>query len=344
MGEGVLADLPNVLAAAVPRARRAVVVADGGAVGSAGSAAADTLVAAGLDPVVLELPPGEASKTIGIVATLWDRFRRVGLSRTDVVVAVGGGAALDAAGFAAATFARGVPLINVPTTLLAMVDASLGGKVGIDHAGVKNLVGAFHHPAAVVTDPLALRTVPPDVVRHGLAEVTKSFVLASPLALDVLTGAQTDDSGLPQASMLAWLVEQAVRIKAAYVGEDPDDRGLRQSLNLGHTFAHAIEAASDHTVPHGNAVAAGLVAAARLGEASEVTTPGTAEQLVASLERFGLPTTAPSAVDRAAMLDALGADKKRRGGRAVFVVPAPGGCALLDGVDPAWALSFLGDG
>ncbi len=344
VGPGALAELPTVLAAAVPEARRAVVVADGGAVASAASVVADALVPVGLDPLVLELPRGEASKTVGIVATLWDRFRRAGVSRSDVVVAVGGGAALDAAGFAAATFARGIPLANVPTTLLAMVDASLGGKVAVDHAGVKNLVGAFHHPVAVVTDPQTLGTVPPDVLREGLAEAIKAFVLASPLALDLLSMAPLGDDQLPDASTLSWMIEQAVRIKAAYVGEDPEDRGLRQSLNLGHTYAHAIEAATGHTVPHGHAVAAGLVAAARMGEASEVTQPGTAERLVAALERFGLPLTAPSTLDRAAMLEALGADKKRRGGRSVFVVPASGGCALLDGVDPEWALSFLGDG
>ena len=344
VGPGAVADLAPTVAEAVPGARIAVVVADGHAVATAGSTVADALGHVGLDPLLLELPPGEGAKTVGIVASLWDRFRRAGLSRADVVVAVGGGAALDAAGFAAATFGRGVPLVNVPTTLLAMVDAGLGGKVAIDHAGAKNLVGAFHHPAAVVVDPLTLLTVPADVVRQGLAEAVKSFVLASPLALAVLEGAPADDRSLPSPPTLAWLIEQAVRVKAAYVAEDPEDRGLRHALNLGHTFAHAVESATGYAVSHGDAVAVGIVAAARLGEAQGVTPDGTAGRLRAVLARFGLPVTPPRGLDRAAMLEAVGADKKRRGGRAVFVVPTRGGCALLDGLDPAMALSFLTDG
>jgi shikimate kinase/3-dehydroquinate synthase len=346
VGPGALAHLPETLTAAVPEARRVVVVVDGAAVATAGSTVADALVPAGLDPLVLELPAGEAAKTIGIVASLWDRFRRAGLSREDVVVAVGGGAALDAAGFAAATFGRGVALLNVPTTLLAMVDAGVGGKVAIDHAGAKNLVGAFHHPVAVVVDPVTLMTVPADAIRQGLAEAIKSFVLASPLALDVVEAAAVDDRALPSPPVLAWLIEQAVRVKAAYVAEDPEDRGLRHALNLGHTFAHAVESASGYAVPHGVAVAMGIVAAARLGEDRGVTRAGTSARLLASVGRFGLPAVAPPGLDRAAMLGAVGDDKKRRGGRAVFVVPAPGGCAVLEGVDPAEALSFLdpGDG
>jgi 3-dehydroquinate synthetase len=232
--------------------------------------------------------------------------------------------------------------VNVPTTLLAMVDASLGGKVGVDHAGAKNLVGSFHHPSLVITDPDALAGLPTALVRHGLAEAVKEAVLASPAMLDVLETASFDAAGIPED--LDWLVEQAVRIKAAYVGADPADRSVRQSLNLGHTFAHAIESASGYTMPHGEAVSIGTVAAARLGERLGVTRPGTAVRLAALFVRLGLPVHAPPALRRAAMLDAMAADKKRRAGGAVFVVPTPGGAALVEGLDPRVALGSLVEG
>jgi 3-dehydroquinate synthetase len=251
-----------------------------------------------------------------------------------VVVAVGGGAVLDVAGLAAATYARGVALVNVPTTLLAMVDAGLGGKVAIDHGAAKNLVGAFHPPRLVLADPAVLRSLPDRELRSGFAEIVKAAVLASPLLLDVL---EREDVG----DRLEWVVEQAVRVKAGYVAADSRDRGLRRSLNLGHTFAHAIEAASEYRVSHGEAVACGLIAAARLGAHHGVTDPRLEGRLHAILERLGLPTLAPEQLDRARLLEAIAADKKRRSGHAAFVVPASGGAALLEGVDPAEAMSCL---
>ncbi len=333
--EAAAAELPRTL----PSARRAMVVADRAVADTVGEAAAAAVRAAGLAVERADLPPGEAGKTLDALRSLWERFLDLGLDRTDVVVAVGGGAALDVAGFAAATFARGLPLMNVPTTLLAMADAAVGGKVAIDLAGAKNMVGTFHAARLVAADPATLATLPGPAVRHGLAEIVKVALLASPLLLDWLETAPLGEGGLPAA--LAFLVEQAVRIKAAYVAEDPRDAGLRHALNLGHTFAHGIEAASGYRVPHGEAVAAGLVAAARLGEDLGAAPPGTEARLERLLRRLGLPAAPPPDVDARRVRDAMASDKKRRGGQPVFVLPAPGGAELVEGLDLDRALAAL---
>ncbi|CAN5333545.1 bifunctional shikimate kinase/3-dehydroquinate synthase [soil metagenome] len=285
------------------------------------------------------LPPGESAKSLDVVAGVWETFRRRRLDRTAVVVAVGGGAALDAAGFAAATFARGVSLVNVPTTLLAMVDASLGGKVAIDHAGAKNLVGAFHHPILTVVDPTTVRSAPPVATRGGLAEIVKAAMLASPLVFEWLETSPLDETGLPEN--LEWLIEQAIRIKAAYVSGDATDRSARKALNLGHTFAHAVESASGFETSHGEAVAIGLVAAARLGATFGIGPEGLPERLSTLLGRLRLPVVPPEGLSGGAMLEAMTADKKRIGGQSVFVVPATGGARLLRDVDPRSALEAL---
>ncbi|HJP64714.1 MAG TPA: bifunctional shikimate kinase/3-dehydroquinate synthase, partial [Actinomycetota bacterium] len=215
-----------------PEATRAAIVVDADVMTPWGRKVTASVAETGVDagtPIVL--PAGEEGKTAAAVTDLWQRLRDRRLSREDVVVAVGGGGTLDVAGFAAATYARGVPLVNVPTTLLSMVDAGLGGKVGIDHAGVKNLVGAFHHPAAVVADPLVLETLPPRALRAGLGECVKAAVAASPMVLDVLEALPLLDHLL---TYVGWIAEQAIRVKAAYVRDDPFDRGLRHALNLGH--------------------------------------------------------------------------------------------------------------
>jgi shikimate kinase/3-dehydroquinate synthase len=332
LGPGLLAEVGPLVAATVPGARTAALVADPGASPLADGVAA-SLERAGLGAVRPAVPRGEEAKTVSVVGALWDSFRHGGLEPTDVVVAVGGGAVLDAAGFAAATYARGVALVHVPTTLLAMVDASIGGKAAIDHAGVKNLVGALHHPRLVVLDPEALAALPEPTLATGLSEVVKAGVLASPLLLDLL----------PEAvpGHIEWILEQAVRIKAAYVSADRADRGLRRSLNLGHTFAHAIEAASGYAVSHGEAVAVGLVAAARLGARLGITERGLEPRLSDLLTSLGLPVEPPQGLDRQVLLAAMGADKKRRSGRAAFVVPAPDGAELVEGLEPEEAVAGL---
>ena len=341
--DGLIERVGDLVARVLPQAENAVLVADAGVADSWGRTVAGSLSTAGLGegpPIVL--PAGEDAKTAAELEGLWDAFRERQLGRSDPVVAVGGGATLDTAGFAAATYARGVPLVNVPTTLLAMVDAGLGGKVGIDHAGVKNLVGSFHHPAAVLVDPNTLSTLPLRHLRAGLAECVKAAVAASPLALDALEVLPLNREDVP--IHLSWVAEQAVRIKAAYVRDDPHDHGIRHALNLGHTFAHAIESATDHEVLHGEAVAMGLAAATRLGASLGVTAPHLPAKVEAVLTRLGLSVSAPPGVDEDRVLEALGADKKRRGGRAAFVLPCPGGSDLIAGLDPRRALAALAPG
>ena len=330
VGDGAISESASALRDALPGARRAAVVADGAVIASHAADVIEVLRAAGIEPVgPFGLPPGEAAKHVDVLATLWDRFHEAGLDPSAAVVAVGGGAALDVAGFAAATYARGIRLVNVPTTVLAMADAAVGGKVAIDHAGAKNLVGVFHPAVLVIADTSTCATLPPAVRRQGLAEIVKCLVLIAPTALEVAADAS-----------LAWGIEQALRAKAAFVSADPRDRGIRRALNLGHTFAHAIESASSHTVAHGDAVAIGLVAAARLGARLGMCDAALADRVATVLEHLGLPTAAP-ALDPSLLRRALAADKKRAGGAVRFIVPAPGGAALVSGVDADAALGSL---
>ena len=330
VGHGVLAHSAGAIREALPGTVRAAIITDSAVAETQAAAVADALREAGIEPVgPITLPAGEDAKTADVLAWLWDRLRDEDIDPSAAIVAVGGGSALDVAGFAAATYARGLPLVNVPTTVLAMADAAVGGKVAIDHAGAKNLVGAFHPARLVIADPEACATLPTEVLRQGLAEVVKSLVLAAPAALALAADAPLD-----------WSVEQSLRVKAAYVAADPFDRGVRRALNLGHTYAHAIESASDYLVPHGDAVAIGLVAAARLGAFLGTCDPGLAVHVADVLQRLGLPTVAPP-LDEDRLLAALSADKKRAAGSARFVVPAEGGAALVTGVDPREALAML---
>ncbi len=342
VGGGAIEFLAAELAKLRPDVGTTVIVVDEQVESTVGPRVTEVLRAGGIETGArYRLPAGEAAKSLSCAADLWTWFRAEGLDRTGVVVAVGGGATLDVAGFAAATYARGVPLVNVATTLLACVDASLGGKVAIDHDDVKNLVGSFHDPTLVVADTSTLGSLPRRVFRAGLAECVKAAVLASPAMLELLSG-PSDGDELPVP--VEWIVEQAVRIKAAYVAADPGDRLLRQSLNLGHTFAHAIEAATDYAVPHGEAVAVGLVAAARLGAEVGGTGPDLPGSVQSTLERLGLPVRAPAGLSQQRLRAAVAGDKKRRSGRPVLVVPAAGGAELVEGLTAEDVLAKLRTG
>lgn len=278
---------------------------------------------AGLDASLFVFPAGEVHKTRKQWSILTDAMLSASMGRDTVVVAVGGGVVGDLAGFVAATFLRGVPVVQVPTTLVAMIDSSIGGKTGVDVKAGKNLVGAFHPPAAVVIDPEAARTLSPPERAQGLAEALKHGAILDEAYLVRL---EEGASALLEGDMAAteWAVARSVALKADVVSRDEREGGLREILNFGHTFGHALEAASGYLLRHGDAVAAGMVLEARLGEALGVTEAGTASRLHRALAAFGLGQVPEVHGGAGAVLPFLAADKKSRRGRPRFV--------LLEGV------------
>jgi len=269
-------------------------------------------------PTRCVLPDGERYKTLEQVIGLYRAFVAAGLDRRSPVIALGGGVVGDTAGFAAATYLRGVPFVQCPTTLLAMVDASVGGKVGVDLPEGKNLVGAFKMPLLVVADTETLRTLPPAELRAGLAEVVKHGLLADPGLLEMLE-ALSGVEALREPEEAARLVARAVAVKIAVVEEDPYEGGRRAILNLGHTFAHAFEQLSGYRLRHGEAVAMGLVCAARLSIRLGLAEATLVSRTQALLRRLGLPTEPPP-YDPEAVWEAMGRDKKRRGRKRRFVL------------------------
>lgn len=325
LAAGALARLPELLAGCCDAAAWAVITDDTVAP-LYGDAAVGALRAAGRRAELLSFPAGERHKTRETWAALTDGMLAEGFGRDAAVVALGGGVAGDVAGFVAATFMRGVPVVQVPTTLLAMVDASVGGKTGVDTPAGKNLVGAFHPPRAVVVDPAVLRTLPVPHLRAGLAEAVKHGGIADGAYL-----AWIDDSAAPllgaDAGPLLELVLRSVRIKARFVAEDEHERGPRKLLNFGHTIGHALETLSGYRLLHGEAVAIGMVAEARIGEHLGVTEAGTAASLAAVLARLGLPTEAEG-FDAVRVVEATRTDKKARSGRVEYALirrPGEGG-------------------
>jgi len=266
---------------------------------------------AGFAVLPIEVPDAEAGKTVEVAARCWDALGGAGFTRTDAVVGVGGGAVTDLAGWVAACWLRGVRVVQVPTSLLGMVDAAVGGKTGVNTAAGKNLVGAFHPPAGVLCDLATLDTLPADDLRAGLAEVVKCGFIADPAILDLVEAG----GELP----LRELVERSVRVKANVVGQDLRESGLREILNYGHTLGHAIEKIEGYRWKHGHAVSVGLVFAAALARHAGRLDAGVAARHERVLRLLGLPVRydgAPWADLHAAMR----VDKKARGARLRFVV------------------------
>jgi 3-dehydroquinate synthase len=276
------------------------------------------LHAAGHHVQQVEVPDGEAAKSPDVLALLWKRAAEMPLTRRDAVVALGGGVVGDLAGFLAATWNRGIDVVQVPTTLLAQVDAAIGGKTGINLPQGKNLVGAFHQPRTVIADLDTLRTLTARVRREGLGEVVKAGLIRDPRILELI---ETDPHAAATADddRLVELVKRSVAVKAAVVAADEREAGERAHLNLGHTLAHGVETCTDHAVLHGEAVAMGTVAALRLGVALGTTPPEVAERGEAALAAVGLPTRLPP-MDRATLWQVLARDKKAdRGMRFVLL-------------------------
>lgn len=281
-----------------------------------------SLAAVGFEPVICLAPEGEQHKTLESVQLLYDQFVAAGLDRQSTVIAVGGGVIGDMAGFAAATYLRGVPFVQVPTSLLAMVDASVGGKTGVDLPQGKNLVGAFKQPAAVLMDVAVFATLPSDEFRAGLAEVVKHGVIGAPRLFS-----QLEEDGPVN---LLQLVVDAVRVKVRIVELDPFERGVRATLNLGHTFGHAIEQVSQYRVRHGEAVAVGMVAAANMAVELGRCDAAVAARIRTLLERLGLPVSV-SGYDVEAIHAAMAQDKKRAGKKLRFIIPqALGDVVMID--------------
>ena len=273
----------------------------------------------------IRIMPGEQSKTVAHAEIVWTEMVRHEVTRGDVVVALGGGVVGDLGGFCAATYQRGIRYVQVPTTLVAQVDSAYGGKTGVDLAEAKNYVGAFHQPSAVITDPAALATLPPEELAAGYGEVVKTALIAGGELWDLISGgaAPADPD----------VITRCVHQKLLVVGQDERDQGLRQVLNLGHTIGHAIETATGYArYRHGEAVALGLLAELRLSGADELRA-----EVAALLVDHGLPSSLDPAVDLDAVVFATGRDKKRIGeGPVPFVLcPAPGRCQTGQVVPPS---------
>jgi 3-dehydroquinate synthase len=277
-----------------------------------GHRAADALERQGFDPCLLEVPDGERFKTLDTVRGLYEDFLDQRLDRSSVVVALGGGVMGDMAGFVAATYMRGLPLVHVPTTLLSVIDSSIGGKTAVDLPRGKNLVGAFYPPKRVVTDPSLLDTLPKEEFRSGLGEVVKAAVIGSEALFRRLEGEGLDS--------LPWILREAIGVKVALVEEDPYERGRRAELNLGHTFGHALETLSNYSLRHGDAVSIGQRVAARTAVGLGLCDPETEARIVALLEKLELPTSFDG-YDPEDVWEAMSADKKKRGKRLRFVLP-----------------------
>jgi len=319
IGSRVIADLPALLRQRCPAAAYAV-ISDSHVAKMYGEKIVATLHDGPLPVQLFTFPAGEWNKTRETWASLSDRMLAAHLGRDCAVIALGGGVVGDVAGFVAATYLRGVPYVQVPTTLLAMIDSSIGGKTGVDVPTGKNLLGAFHEPRFVLADLDFLSSLPPVQLAAGLAEAVKHGVIADAeyfafLERDYATILDKERAALER------VVRRSVEIKAAVVAEDEREAGRRAILNFGHTVAHAIEATSKFDVLHGEAVAIGIALEARLAEALGIGTKGTADRVVRLLEHCRLPVARPEGTSVDALLEAMRGDKKVRDGKIRFALP-----------------------
>ena len=311
IGRGLLDSLGEVVRAAT-KAQTAVVIAGDRVFPLYGARAMASLEAVGLRTLTYVIPHGEQHKTLETYGSLLRFLSENRLTRTDVLIALGGGVTGDLTGFAAATYQRGIDFVQVPTTLLAAVDSSVGGKTAVDLPTGKNQVGAFWQPAAVLCDPELMKTLPEEELRCGIAEVVKYGMLGSAAFFESLEQHGVKDR-------LEDVIHTCVEMKRDIVGEDEFDRGRRQILNLGHSFGHAVEACSRFTILHGQAVAIGMALITRAAVKRGDCPPEALERLLALLERFGLPTGTDCSADE--LFAALGTDKKRSGSTMHLVIP-----------------------
>jgi shikimate kinase/3-dehydroquinate synthase len=272
--------------------------------------------AEGFETALIQFPSGEDHKTLNTVAFLWDEFIRLKLDRKSLLIGLGGGVVSDVTGFAAATFLRGIPWAVIPTTLLAMVDASIGGKTGIDLKQGKNLVGSFHFPRQVLLFPASLTTLPEIEFRNGLAEIIKHGIIGDPDLFRICKQGE----GYIRAN-LNQVILKAIAVKIAIVQMDPYETNRRAELNLGHTIGHALEVLSHYELHHGEAVSIGMVVETGLAEKIGMAKPGLTNEVVDVLDSVGLPTSLPTWVTTESLMDAMQMDKKRANGVIRFSLP-----------------------
>lgn len=329
IGTGLLGDLARVL-----DGRHRVAILHQPTLTQTAEVIRSHLAEKGIDAHRLELPDAEGGKELPVVGFIWEVLGRIGIGRKDAIVSLGGGAATDVAGFAAATWLRGIDIVHVPTTLLGMVDAAVGGKTGINTDAGKNLVGAFHQPAAVLIDLATLDSLPRNEIIAGMAEIVKAGFIADPVILEMIE-ADPQAALDPAGSVLPELIRRAVSVKAEVVAADEKESQLREILNYGHTLAHAIERRERYQWRHGAAVSVGLVFAAELGRLAGRLDDGTAERHKAILTSLGLPVSY-DADALPQLMEAMLGDKKTRAGVLRFVVlDGLGKPGRLEGPDPS---------
>jgi 3-dehydroquinate synthase len=320
VGAGILEQLGELARAAGLTPGVCAVVTDSTVAKLYAARVEDALRKSAFTPSLISVPPGEASKSLPTLELLYDRMTAAGLDRSSAVFALGGGVVGDLAGFAAATFLRGVAIVQVPTTVVAQVDSALGGKTAINHRHAKNLIGAFYQPRLIVADVATLATLPDREFREGLAEVIKyGAIMDAPM----IGGLERDLDAIlaRRPDLLESLVARSLTHKAAVVGADERESGLRKTLNFGHTVGHAIEASAGYgNYFHGEAVAIGMVAAARLSSRYAGLLAGDAARLQCLIERAGLPTAMPAGWQGDEFIRALSLDKKRAAGAVEFVL------------------------
>lgn len=328
---GLLDRLPAMLAE-LGATRRLAVVTDDTVDKLYASAICGVLSAAGRSVCRLAFPHGEGSKNLNTAQRIYSFLSENAITRSDMVLAVGGGVVGDLAGFAAATWLRGIPFVQVPTTLLAMVDSSVGGKTGVDLPEGKNLVGAFWQPSMVLCDPNTLKTLPSETLSDGVAEAIKTGAILDADLFGIL------EAGGLQTHMEE-VIARCIQHKSTVVEQDERDKGVRQWLNFGHTLGHAIERESGYTVPHGRAVAIGMVLLTRACEQNGITPAGTADRIAACCARYNLPVSTPYPLE--ALCGHCMGDKKRSGGEISLVVLEKLGKAALCPVRASELLPFL---
>lgn len=335
IGSGILNDCGKIMSALIAPCTVAI-VSDTNVAPLYMQTVKNSLVLAGYKVIEYVFPAGERSKNVQTLAKLWEFFAESELTRKDAIIALGGGVVGDVTGFAAATYLRGVPYVQVPTSLLACVDSSVGGKTAVDLAAGKNLAGAFNQPIAVICDTDTISTLPEENVSDGAAECIKYGVLGNKRILEIFEGlpedVNVDANGVPTSGYastrplyekikdsLEEIIAESVRMKASFVCRDEFDTGDRMYLNLGHTIGHAIEHCSNFELSHGHAVAIGMRKIALAGERHGITKPGTADRLTAILKKSCLPTDCE--FDTEQLVSAGLRDKKRSGGKLTLIVP-----------------------